>query len=317
MTAEFKKIGIVGAGLMGHGIAQLMSLAGCQVNLYDANPKVLGSAPERMAKNFEVFTRLGMVEADKATAAVDGVSLSPDMAALCEGRDFIIEAVSENLELKRKIFAELETLAPESCVLASNTSSISIGKIARDLKTPHRVLGTHFWNPPQVVPGVEVIKAPKTTDDVFQAVCDFLAAVGKEPIKVLKDVPGFVGNRMQHALWREAIQLVERGIADAEDVDKVVRYGFGLRMAFLGPLATADLAGLDLTYDIHLDLLPELDCGESPSPLLAQKYKAGQLGAKTGQGFHQWPPEKLGNLLAQRDEVLLKILKVVGGSQGE
>jgi 3-hydroxybutyryl-CoA dehydrogenase len=135
--------------------------------------------------------------------------------------------------------------------------------------------------------------------------------VGKTPVRVLKDVPGFLGNRMQHALWREAIKLVENGIASAEDVDTVVKSAFGLRLAFLGPLETADLAGLDLTCKIHEDLLPQLDRSTRPSPLLEEKVKRGETGAKSGQGFHPWPPEKLKRLVEQRDSVLLRILKQV------
>jgi 3-hydroxybutyryl-CoA dehydrogenase len=314
---KMHKVGVVGAGLMGHGIAQLMALGGCQVTLYDQNPDVLASAPERIRQNFAVFLKLGMVTPEQVERTLADINLCRDLPELCWERYFIIEAVSENLALKQKIFAALEETAPAQCILASNTSTISIQKIAQNLRSPERVLGTHFWNPPHVVPGVEVIKSPATSDEAFAAMCELLAGVGKRPIKVLKDVPGFIGNRMQHALWREAIQLVERGIASPEDVDDVVRYCFGLRMAFLGPLATADLAGLDLTYEIHKDFLAELDCSPEPSPLLAEKYRSGQLGAKAGQGFHAWTPKKLAELLARRDEVLLRILKVVLSGEGE
>lgn len=316
-TAMNIKVGVVGAGLMGHAIAQLLAQGGCLVNIFDNDAEMLASVPERIKKNFQVFSKLGMVTPEQVEATLANISLCQDLPELCRDRDFIIEAVKENLGVKQDIFAALEDLVPDHCVLASNTSSISIQKISKDLKRPERVLGTHFWNPPHVVPGVEVIKSPATSDEAFEAVCDLLQRVGKMPVKVLKDVPGFIGNRMQHALWREAIQLVEKGIASAEDVDKVVRYSFGLRMAFLGPLATADLAGLDLTYEIHQDLLPELDCSPEPSPLLAEKYHQGQVGAKSGKGFFDWSPEKLSNLLAQRDEVLLKILRITSPPDGE
>ncbi len=310
-------VGVLGAGLMGHAIAQLLAQGGCRVNLFDSDPATLASASERIRQNFAVFLKLGLVTPEQVEQTIANITLCQELAELCEGRDFIIEAVSENLALKQEIFAALEDLAPENCILASNTSSISIRKISQDLKHPDRVLGTHFWNPPHVVPGVEVIRAPATSDHVFETAIDLLTKVGKEPIKVLKDVPGFVGNRMQHALWREAIQLVERGIASAEDVDKVVRHSFGLRLAFLGPLATADLAGLDLTYQVHQDLLGDLDCSPEPSPMLADKCRSGQLGAKAGQGFHAWTPEGLAKFLAQRDEVLLRILQVVQAQEEE
>lgn len=298
---------------MGHAIAQLLAQGGCQVTLFDSDQEMLRSVPERIKKNYQVFLKLGMATPEQVDATLANITLCTELSQLCRDRDLMIEAVKENLAIKQKLFAAMEELVPDHCILASNTSSISIGKISAKLKRPERVLGTHFWNPPHVVPGVEVIKSPSTSDEAFEWVCDLLTKVGKTPVRVLKDVPGFVGNRMQHALWREAIQLVERGIASAEDVDSVVRCSFGLRMAFLGPLATADLAGLDLTYEIHQDLLADLDSSPDPSPLLARKYKAGEVGAKAGKGFFEWSPEKLNKLLARRDEVLLKILRITTG----
>ncbi|MBU2518149.1 MAG: 3-hydroxyacyl-CoA dehydrogenase family protein [Proteobacteria bacterium] len=306
-----KNIGVLGAGLMGHGIAQLLAVGGCRVRLFDENPQILGAAFQRMADNLQVFLRLGMITQDQIELALARVTPARDLADLCQGQDLIIEAVSENLEVKRKVFTSLEDLTTPQCILASNTSAISIGKIAQGLARPGRVVGTHFWNPPHVVPCVEVIRAPKTEDAVMDAVFALLRRVGKRPVRVQKDVPGFVGNRMQHALWREAIALVQEGIASAEDVDEVVRYGFGLRLAFLGPLATADLAGLDLAYEVHKDLFPHLDRSTEPSPLLTEKIGKGELGAKSGQGFHKWTPEELRQVVSRRDEVLLKILREI------
>jgi len=308
---EIKNIGVLGAGLMGHGIAQLLAVGGCRVKLFDQAPQMLDTAFQRMADNLKVFLGLGMITQDQIDQALTRITLAEDMADLCRDQDMVIEAVSENLEIKRKVFATLESLTTPQCILASNTSAISIGKIARDLARPGRVLGAHFWNPPHVVPCVEVIRGPQTEDAVMEAVFALLRRVGKRPVRVQKDVPGFVGNRMQHALWREAIALVEEGIASAEDVDEVVRYSFGLRLAFLGPLATADLAGLDLTYEVHKDLFPHLDRSVEPSPLLTQKIEQGELGAKSGQGFHTWTPEKLRQVISRRDEVLLRIVREV------
>lgn len=308
---EIKNIGVLGAGLMGHGIAQLLAVGGCRVKLFDQAPQMLATAFQRMADNLQVFLGLGMITQDQIDQALARITLAEDMADLCRDQDMVIEAVSENLELKRTVFATLESLTTPQCILASNTSAISIGKIARDLARPGRVLGAHFWNPPHVVPCVEVIRGPQTEDAVMEAVFALLRRVGKRPVRVQKDVPGFVGNRMQHALWREAIALVQEGIASAEDVDEVVRYSFGLRLAFLGPLATADLAGLDLTYEVHKDLFPHLDRSTEPSPLLTQKIEQGELGAKSGQGFHRWTPEKLRQVISRRDEVLLRIVREV------
>lgn len=304
-------IAILGAGLMGHGIAQVFAGAGHPVRLHDQDHHALSSALVRVRANLIPFLELGLMTPDQVQPLLDRIQLCSDLASLCQGADLVIEAISENLELKRQIFTQMEGLVGDQTILASNTSAISIGKIAQGLAHPGRVLGAHFWNPPQVVPCVEVIRGPETDPAVMDAVVSLLAAVGKKPVRVNQDLPGFLGNRMQHALWREAISLVEHGVASPEDVDAVVRYGFGLRLAYLGPLQTADLAGLALTRDIHLDLLPELDCAKEPSPLLEQKVRAGHLGAKAGQGFHAWTPESLRAVVENRDKVLLKILREV------
>ena len=305
------RIGVLGAGLMGHGIAQVFALKGCDVALYDRDAKILAASRERVRRNLEVFVRLGILGREAVEPCLQRIGLAASLANMCRERAFIVEAVSENLALKRRVFAEMEACASPEAILASNTSAIQIGKIAQGLRRPARVLGTHFWNPPHIVPCVEVIKAEQTADDVFEAVYRLMQQVGKTPVRVLKDVPGFLGNRMQHALWREAIKLVENGIASAEDVDTVVKNAFGLRLAFLGPLETADLAGLDLTCEVHADLLPHLDRSTAPSPLLEEKLAQGARGAKSGRGFHEWPPDKLERIVSQRDSVLLRILQQV------
>ncbi|BBO76979.1 3-hydroxyacyl-CoA dehydrogenase family protein [Desulfosarcina widdelii] len=308
---EKPTIGVLGAGLMGHGLAQVFAVKGCDVTLYDRDEKILAASLDRIRDNLNVFVRLKIVADNEVEPTLKRIRRVNSLEEMCRDRMFIVEAVSENLSLKRKVFEEMEPLVPADTILSSNTSAISISIIAEGLQHPQRVLGTHFWNPPHIVPCVEVIKANQTDDDVFETVYRLMAQVGKTPVRVLKDVPGFLGNRMQHALWREAIKLVENGIASAEDVDKVVKSAFGLRLAFLGPLETADLAGLDLTHEIHQDLLPELDRSTTPSPLLEEKVKRGETGAKSGQGFHSWPPEKLKRLVEQRDSVLLRILQQV------
>jgi 3-hydroxybutyryl-CoA dehydrogenase len=311
LLSDKPHIGILGAGLMGHGLAQVFAVKGCDVTIYDRDEETLSVSPDRIRSNLDVFVRLGIVKDDEIEPALKRIRLAGSMADMCRDRAFIIEAVSEDLALKRRVFSEMERLVPPETILASNTSAIQISAIAQGLVHPQRVLGTHFWNPPHIVPCVEVIKADRTADDVFEGVYRLMQKVGKTPVRVLKDIPGFLGNRMQHALWREAIKLVENGIASAEDVDKVVKCAFGLRLAFLGPLETADLAGLDLTFDIHTDLLQHLDRSTTPSPLLQEKLTKGETGAKSGRGFHHWPADKRKRVVEQRDSVLLRILRQV------
>ena len=308
-----REIGIIGAGTMGHGIAQCFAVKGWQVRLYDAKPEMRDTALSRIRANLGVFLEAGIIDEDTADSATSRVLLCDTLPMATQGPELIVETISEELDLKRRLFAELEGLVGPETILCTNTSAISISAISQGLKHPERVLGTHFWNPPQVIPCVEIIKSNYTSDDVFEKTVAIIAAIGKEPIRVLKDVPGFVGNRMQHALQREAMNLVDQGIAAPEEVDRVVKYGFGLRLALMGPLERADLGGLDITYRVQKYLLPYL-CNEThPSPLLTEKVAAGHLGAKSGQGFYSWPPEKTADTIKKRDRLLLELIKLIQG----
>ncbi|MGC8491817.1 MAG: 3-hydroxyacyl-CoA dehydrogenase family protein [Syntrophobacteraceae bacterium] len=305
---DIKHIGVVGAGLMGHGIAQVFASAGYRVSLYDSDPATLASAKERIAANCRVFVQLGLAKPEEIEVRLDRISLCPSLEALCDGPQYLIEAVLEDIGVKRKVYKDLERFASPDAILSSNTSAISITEIGDALQQKERFLGTHFWNPPHILPCVEVIKGAHTGEKVFETICSLLEKTGKVPVRVMKDVPGFLGNRLQHAMWREAVALCENGIASAEDIDKVVKYGLGLRMPFLGPLETADLAGLDLTFEVHKYLFPHLDASTEPSPLLTTLVARGERGAKSGRGFYPWPPEKLRRIIEARDGVLLKII---------
>lgn len=274
---------VIGAGLMGHGIAQVFACAGHKVTVYDPAPAARASLDERIRANLLALGR--------DAAAADNVAACADLAEAVAGAALVIEAVAENLEIKRQLFAEIEAAAAPDAILASNTSVIPIGAIMAGLSRPERALGTHWWNPPFLVPLVEVIGTERTAPDVVARTMDLLAAAGKTPVHVRKDVPGFVGNRLQHALWREAIALVAEGICDAQTVDTVVKASFGRRLAVLGPLENADLVGTDLTLAIHETIMPDLSRDAGPSPYLRQLVTAGRLGMKSGEGFRSWTPE--------------------------
>jgi len=308
-----KQVGIVGAGLMGHALAQLFAARGYPVCLYDSNQSVLDRAPERIRQNFNTLLDLGLAAAEDAERCLALIRLCSNLQDAAKASEVIIEAVSEKLPLKQKIFAEIEEYVNSEAILCTNTSAISITEIAEPLRKRERLVGTHFWNPPHIVPCVEIIRSTYTSDEAFETAYEFMKNAGKRPVKVLKDVPGFLGNRMQHAIWREAMSLAQAGIATPEDIDAVVKFGFGLRMPFLGPLETADLAGLDLTHDVHLYLFPFLENAASPLPILESKLRDGKLGAKSGEGFHEWPPELVQEVIRKRDSILLKITKLVAG----
>ena len=286
--AEKAKVGIVGAGLMGHGIAMVFALHGHAVSVYDAVPQTLATLKERIGRN--------LADLGHDPAAAEKVTPVDTLAGAVRTADVVIEAALEKLALKQDIFAELEKLAPRHALLASNTSVIPIGKIAARVSTKDRVLGTHWWNPPWLVPLVEVIQTEGTAPESVTAMMDLLRSVGKIVVHVRKDVPGFIGNRLQHALWREAIALVQNGVCDAETVDTVVKAGFGRRLGVIGPIENADLIGTDLTLDIHQNVLADLDRAQGPSPYLVDLVAKGRLGFKTGEGFRKWTPEQQAEL---------------------
>ena len=314
---EIRTIGVIGAGLMGHGIAQVFALKGYKVKLFDNDPKVLESAPEKIHNNLQTLLEMHLVEPQEIEDCQNHLQLCHTLPEMCEGVELTIEAVSENVDLKRAIFGELEALTTPQTILCSNTSGISIGLISENLRFKERVIGTHFWNPPHIVPCVEVIKSQFAADEVFHTVIELMERVGKKPVRVLKDIPGFLGNRLQHALWREAISLVEKGIAAPEDIDRVVKYGFGLRLPFIGPLETADLAGLDLVYDIHKYLFSDLENRSTPSPLLKTLLDQKATGVKSKKGFYNWTDERTKQIIQQRDKALLKITEVIKGLNRE
>ena len=278
MTSQ--RIGIIGAGRMGHGIAQAFAVAGHRVDIQEPDPDRRAGVLDRIRRNLE--------ELGADVAAADRIRPCGALEEAVAAADIVIEAVPEDLDLKQRIVAAVEAAAPPRALLASNTSVIPIARIMAPLRDKSRAMGTHWWNPPHLIPLVEVIQAPDTGDDAVAAMMGLLTAIGKTPVHVRKDVPGFIGNRLQHALWREAIALVQNGVCDAATVDTVVTAGFGRRLAVLGPLENADLVGTDLTLAVHEHLLPDLDRTPGPLPLLCELVASGRLGMKAGSGFRTW-----------------------------
>jgi 3-hydroxybutyryl-CoA dehydrogenase len=285
------RIAVVGAGLMGHGIAQVFALAGHDVTITDTFKANLDTVKTRIAANLR--------DLGDDAAAVERVRPIDDLAMAVRDADYVVEAILEDLPLKQKLFAEIENHVRLDTILASNTSVMPITKIMQNLAGRERALGTHWWNPPYLVPLVEVIGTEWTSPQAIELTMALHAAAGKQPAHVKKDVPGFIGNRLQHALWREAVSLVERGICDAETVDTVIKAAFGRRLAVLGPLENADLVGTDLTLAIHKTVLPDIDSRPGPSPYLEQLVADGKLGFKSGEGFRQWSPEQQAALRAK------------------
>jgi 3-hydroxybutyryl-CoA dehydrogenase len=292
-------IGVIGGGLMGHGIAYLLAAAGHHVRIFEPSAELRASLPQRLKIISDLF--------GDDPEIIDRISVHDALAPAVKDAAFVFEAAPEKLPLKQQLFAELESLTAPDTILASNSSAIPTTEIGKNLRHRERVIGTHFWNPPHLVALVEVIQNEKTSDAVVARTIALLRDAGKTAVHVRRDIPGFVGNRLQHALKREAIALVAAGVCDAETLDTIVKEGFGARMAVLGPLEQSDLVGLDLTLDISEVLVEHLDRTPGAHPYLRDKVKAGKLGMKTGEGFRSWTPpqadavrERLRTFLAQQ-----------------
>ncbi len=275
---------VIGAGLMGHGIALTLARAGQYVCIADPHEETLATVASRISASLEA---MGDNE-ERIAKVLKKIGLTNNTATAVENAEFVFEAAPEKLDLKRQIFADIEKHAPDNCVLASNTSVMPITEIMADLRLKSRAVGTHWWNPPHLIPLVEVVSTKWTDESVVDDTMALLEDAGKTPVRVKKDVPGFIGNRLQHALWREAISLVENDICDAESVDTVIKASFGRRLAVLGPLENVDLVGTDLTLDIHENVLFDLESRQAPSPYLAKLVEEGRLGMKSGKGFRDW-----------------------------
>jgi 3-hydroxybutyryl-CoA dehydrogenase len=279
-----QKIGVIGGGLMGHGIAYLFAAAGHHVNVFEPFADMRASMPQRLQA---IVDLLG-----DDPRLLERITAHQSLESAMRGAAWVFEAAPEKLALKQQIFAEIEKLVAPTAILASNSSAIPSTEIGRHLNRRERVVGTHFWNPPHLVPLVEVIQNEKTSAEVVQRTIELLRQAGKVPVHVRRDIPGFVGNRLQHAMKREAIALLAAGVCDAETIDTVVREGFGARTAVLGPMEQADLVGLNLQLDVAEVLYQDLDRTAGPHPYLRDKVKAGKIGMKAGEGFRKWTAQE-------------------------
>jgi 3-hydroxybutyryl-CoA dehydrogenase len=300
-----RKVAVIGAGMMGHGIAQVFAQGGFPVSLFDSEEKVLLSVIPRVMNSLETLARNGVIRKRDVKPILSRITLVRSLDEAVRNADYVTEAIVEDLAKKQNLFEILDSICPPATILASNTSAIMIKDLSVKVARKERIIGTHFWNPPQLVPLVEVIRGDHTLPEVMETTVRLMKRIGKEPARVNQDVPGFVGNRLQHALWREAISIVEHGIAEPEDVDRVVKMGFGLRLPTVGPLETADLAGLDLVLSIHDYLFPFLDSSKEASSVLRGRVQQGKIGPKTGEGFYRWSKPYLKKVIQQRDEFLL------------
>jgi 3-hydroxybutyryl-CoA dehydrogenase len=304
---EIRRVAVVGAGLMGHGIAQEFALAGYEVHINDLTEEKLEGALANIRANLDKHTELGWVDRERAKGVPERIYASTVLEEVVRDVDLVIEAVYEDLELKQEIFEALDGSCPEHTILASNTSSLMPSKIAERVRRVDKVLVAHYVNPPYLIPLVEIVPSHETSDETVGAVVDVLTRLGKRTVMVRKEVPGFIINRLQLALLREALSMVEGGVASAQDVDAAIKTSIGRRWAVAGVFEVFELARWDLLLAIAEELYPHLEASPEVSPILREKVERGELGVQTGKGFYDWTPEGAAALRERIAHALVEI----------
>jgi len=301
-------IGVVGAGLMGTGIAVQFALAGCRVRVLDSDPERLAQLPVRAGRILTSLEDAGLLGRGDPEQVPGRITSGNDYGGLA-GLDWVSEAVPEVLALKHRVYEQLEAVLAPEAVIASNTSGFLPSQLGEPLGHPERLLVAHFWNPPHAVPLVEVVPGARTGQAAVDRTMELVGRTGAEVVLLQHELPGFIGNRLQFALLREALNIVRSGAATAADVDRVMTASLGRRYAVLGPFATADLGGLDTFLDIASHLMPDLATDAGVLDLIREHVRAGEVGWRSGRGFHQWPAARLAEVTADRDRDLLTRLR--------
>ena len=308
MGDGISRVAIVGTGQMGPGIAVTMTLAGCTTTLIGRSDESCLRGRARFDAALDFLVENAAVTANAATAARSCFTLTTDMQAAASA-DMVIESIVEHLPTKQAFFQELDVLCPPDVILTSNTSGLRISDIAARMARPERAVTTHFWNPGHLMPLVEVIQGAHTSEETVQRTFSFLKRCGKRPVIGRKDVPGQICNRLLQAVIREAIYMVQEGIASAEDVEAALKAGAGLRFPVYGPLEHLDAIGLDLAVAVQTSVLPSLCNATEPGQYLKELVAGGNLGARTGLGFHDWQTRSVDELRRTRDLFLVQWMK--------
>lgn len=297
LPGAIRTITIAGAGTMGYSMADIFAQQGYDVTLWNHRQPTLDKAKTKIS-----------------AGAADKITYTTSLDAF-KGRDLIVESIVEDLPAKLAFYKEMSPLTDAHTLIATNTSGLSINKLAEAVTGPDRFLGMHWFNPPTLIPLIEIIKNDETRPEVAKAIYDLSLAIGKKPVVVEQDVPGFAANRIQLAVLREALSLVQKGVVSVEGIDAVMKYGLGFRWACLGPLETIDFGGLDVFEHISEYLMPDLEDSHDVPPLLAEKVKAGNLGVKTGAGFYDYSGDRAQKATAARDEKFRAVYEALYGEK--
>ena len=307
---QIRRIAVIGAGIMGHGFAQVFGQKGYPVALYDVEEGILKNALSQIANNLDTFLDHKMLTRRAEKETLEKIRITTDLEDAVRHADFVLEAVPEVMDLKKKLFADLDRFSPPHAILASNTSGLSITEIGASTHRPEKTIIAHGANPPHIVPVVEIVRGEKTSDETADLTYQLMRRIGKRPVRLLKEVPGFLLNRLQFALYREALHCLEMGVATAEDIDLVVKAGYGFRLPTLGPLETSDFGGLDTFYRICQNLFPQLADSKEAPPSLKRLVEEGKLGVKTGEGFYRYPPKAVKRKIQERNHRLIQQLRL-------
>lgn len=306
---NINNISVIGAGLMGHGIAQEFASAGFTVFLHDITEEQLTTACMLIEQNLALLAEHGVVDKTDIPDIIQRINTTNELVVATEKADFVIEAVTENLQLKQQIFEKLDNLCQLHTIFASNTTALMPSQIGDHTNRKDKVLNTHYFNPPYLIPLVELIRSPDTSDETVTITYNLLKSIGKTPAIIEKEALGFVGPRLQAALIREAFSIVEQGIASAETVDLVVRNSFGRRLSVAGPFEVFELAGWDLVLAAFEELYKDLNDSSEINPLLREMVDSDKLGVKSGEGFYQWTAEKQEALRTRMSQALIRAIQ--------
>jgi len=310
---EIHRISVLGAGLMGHGIAQSFLMGGYSVMLYDVGQPILDRAKAYIEQNLKVFAQFELIEHAEVAPCLDRLTTTTDLRTCVERSDFIVEAAPEDLALKQGLFEQVESWCKEDAILASNTSSLTLADIAVRVKKRDRLVITHWFNPPHLVPTVEVVKSQWTSDETMDTTYELLTRLKKMPVRINKEIPGFLVNRIQMAMIREVLSLYDKGVASAEDIDRAVKGSIGFRLASIGPLLTVDLAGVKLWLKVCENLFPVIESSTELPEILQRFASKGDDGVKSGKGFYDYSVAlsqgSLDEAVKRRDREFLQRLK--------
>lgn len=304
-----ENVSIIGCGTMGHSIALSAAWAGLSVKVYGINEKDLENADKGLHSKLKVMTDNNVFTEETATKIREKIVLSTSLEETIANSTFIIEVIPEVLDMKKEMYKKMESMIGEEVVIASNTSGFKPSLLAEEMQYPNRFVVTHFWNPGHLIPLVEVVKGEQTDDQTVERAMQVMKDMNKQPILLNKEIPGFIGNRLQYALFREAQSLLDAGVATKEDIDAAVTYSIGRRLPVTGPLMTADMGGLDVFSAISNYLFEDLSTDQRSGTVLTKLVEDNKFGDKNGEGFYTWEPDFSEQKNAEREQTLIHFLK--------